>query len=177
MYGIYRIGEFAEKLVLTLFTYYTFALNPKLLLSCELILIKLEREKLKVTKRYLKMRIKRTLKMLQKNGYIKIYGNIDGRFRVELTEKAKNLIKMKSLSENIKNYKKIKNAKRILFFDIPEKMKRKRNIFRSFIKLIGYKEVQKSVFISEYENYEDLVNIAKFIGVEDYIKTGWYIER
>jgi len=40
---------------------------------------------------------------------------------------------------------------RIIFFDIPEKKKEKRNYLRSVIKVIGFKEFQKSVWVYPYK--------------------------
>jgi len=176
MYGIYKIGEFLEKVLITIFTYNRILSSPTASINLSEILYNLDKDKSSIKKYYLKRRIKYALSKLEKKGFIKIYKNKKNRFQFKFTEKVLNLIKIKKIIENSKELKKIKKGKRILFFDIPEHLKKERNEFRNFIKLLGYKEFQKSVFISEFDNYDDLIAIVEFLNLKPYIKTGIFYE-
>jgi len=176
MYGIFKIGEFLEDVLLSLFAFHRISSSSRPFDIYPFVLRDLEIKKRVVNKAYLKQKIKYALKKLKKTGYIRIYKVDYDNIRVEFTKKALALIKIKGISENAQKYKKIKNGRRILFFDIPERKRRERDYFRNFLKLLGYKEVQKSVFVSEYDNYDDLISIANFLHIKYYIKTGIYYE-
>lgn len=83
---------------------------------------------------------------------------------VKLTEKAK--IK---IIDKISNTKVRDGKYRLISFDIPEIKKSNRNNFRRAIKRIGFKQVQKSLWVSD-RNVGDLVDLAiKEYEVDDYV--------
>lgn len=59
---------------------------------------------------------------------------------------------------------------RLVFFDIPEKYKGRRNDFRYKLKKLGFKEIQKSVFCYPYPCGEEIMRIAEFLYLTNYIK-------
>jgi len=61
------------------------------------------------------------------------------------------------------------NNYRLVSFDIPERLKTNRNLFRRAIKRMGFKQIQKSLWVSN-RNLGNLVEIAaEEYGVSDYV--------
>jgi len=176
MYKVYELGEFTEKILFTLLAYHKVMSHPKGILLYPAIMDKLEFDKRTVERHYANKKINYALSKLEKKGYINIYKSDRRRFNISFTSKTFEFVKLKQMSENAKSYKKLKNFKRILFFDIPEKERKKRDSFRYFLKILGFKEIQKSVFVSEVDNYDDLKSIIDFLEIKSYVETGIYKE-
>lgn len=105
-------------------------------------------------------RFSERIKYLEKQGYIEINNKNNS---ISITRKGK----IKHL-ENCS--KKIKDGKwRILSFDIPEKMKSKRNQFRKSIKRVGYKQVQKSLWACPFVKADEVDLIIDEQGVRNYV--------
>lgn len=97
---------------------------------------------------------------LKRNKYI----HIDSSDSVRLTGKAKLRI-----IDKISETKDCDGKYRLISFDIPETKKRNRNNFRRAIKRIGFKQVQKSLWVSD-RNVADLVDLAiEEYEVDDYV--------
>lgn len=174
---IFNCGEFAEKLIIILFNLFFIpkSLNP---VSQDKIISEMFDYFDKTKLKYFRKRIRETLKKFEKEGLLLIDKSKTGEFIIKFTKKGILFAKLKKITREFKNYKKIdKNKKRIVFFDIPEKLKKKRNALRNFLKLMGYKEIQKSVFETDYENLDDLKIIITGFGLEDYVKTGIFEEQ
>lgn len=58
---------------------------------------------------------------------------------------------------------------RIVFFDIPEKQKKKRDAFRFHLRRLGFKEVQQSVFAHPYSCGEEVMQIAAYHKILPYV--------
>lgn len=83
---------------------------------------------------------------------------------VKLTGKAKIRI-----IDKISNTKTSDGKYRLISFDIPETKRSNRNNFRRAIKRIGFKQVQKSLWVSD-RNVVDLVELAiQEYAVDDYV--------
>ncbi|MBP7795925.1 MAG: CRISPR-associated endonuclease Cas2 [Elusimicrobiales bacterium] len=174
MYKVYELGEFSEKILFTLLAYQKVMSHPKGILLYPAIMDRLEFDKRLVKRYYANKKINYALSKLKKKGYINIYKTDKRRFNVSFTSKTFEFIKLKHISENAKSYKKMRNYKRILFFDIPERERKKRDSFRYFLKILGFNEIQKSVFVSELDNYDDLKSIIDFLEIGIYVETGIY---
>lgn len=89
------------------------------------------------------------------------YGN--GRYEALLTPEGRNLAEGFSLeSLQIKKPDKWDKQWRIVFFDIPERYKRKRDTFRCHLHRLGFREIQRSVFAHPYPCGEEIVKIATY---------------
>ena len=173
---LFSCGKFAEKLLIFLFHSFLISLKPYPI-SVQNIINKMRDDFDYIDLRYFRKRINYTLKKFEKEGLISIKRKNTGEFIVSFTEKGMLFAKMKNLANEFKKCKKIKGKfKRLVFFDIPEEKRRYRNAFRNFLRLMGYKEIQRSVFIGEYENFEDLRIIILSFGLEDYVKTGLFVD-
>jgi CRISPR-associated endonuclease Cas2 len=58
----------------------------------------------------------------------------------------------------------------MVIFDIPEKKKRAREALRNKLKDLGFKELQKSVFIHPYECEDEIDFITKVFEIRPYIR-------
>jgi len=100
------------------------------------------------------------LKNLQKSGYIKIN---DKNNSIEILNKGK----IKLLENNNLN---IKDGKwRMISFDIPEKLRFKRNHFRSFIKRVGFEKVQASLWACPFIKADDVTLIIDELKINKYV--------
>ena len=88
---------------------------------------------------------------LMKKGFIKNRGNIY--YLTSQGEKKAFLCQLKENQKlNITNKNQIWDKKwRIIFFDIPEKKRRHRDALRTMLRLVGFKEFQKSVWVYPYK--------------------------
>lgn len=102
--------------------------------------------------------IKRSIKRLQSMDYIKIN---EARKKVYLTEKGF----LEFIKFRIHDNKGIWDSKwRMIIFDIPEKKRQQRDFLRKQLKWLGFKELQKSVWIFPYDirkDVEELLSICK----------------
>lgn len=104
---------------------------------------------------------KRTWKYLIKNGLVEELGDGSG----VLTDMAK----LNLLAEIVKQRDR-DGKKRLITFDIPEKLRNRRDILRTHLRELGFSQWQKSVWVSEFP-CEDLVElIFKMHGVRKYAK-------
>jgi DNA-binding transcriptional regulator PaaX len=112
----------------------------------------------------------------QKIGYLKKQGLVnsylEGNERyLELTELGLELI-------NKKNFTKIQNTRpqywdgcfRLVMFDIPEDKKYLRDKLRRKLRIIGFKQVQKSIFAYPFECKKEIELICCHYGVRRYLK-------
>ena len=108
------------------------------------------------------IRIFDRLHKLENTGYIEIKKD-QNNFSVELTHKGK--IKLLENSSN----NKIDGKWRMISFDIPEEMKNQRNQFRSAIKRIGFRQVQKSLWACPFIKTDEIEKVIKFYELKDYV--------
>lgn len=101
----------------------------------------------------------RLVKIAEKNG--KQYLEITNRGRREYLEYNIDTIKIKQHEHDGKW--------RVVIFDIPEKMRLARDVLRDKLKELGFKQIQKSVWVSPYECQNEISFIGSVYGVEQYI--------
>jgi len=58
----------------------------------------------------------------------------------------------------------------MVVFDIPETRRKARNQIRSYLKRLGYKQFQQSIWISPFDVLRETQNIISHCNAEDYIK-------
>lgn len=105
---------------------------------------------------------------LKKRGLIKEIEK-DGGQAWLLTEKGRD--KFLKIEPKFKNYKKRKDGKWIMIiFDIPEKMKKKRDLFRRQLQFLGFKILQKSIWVCPYDVLGDANNFIENFSLRSYIK-------
>ena len=95
----------------------------------------------------------------------------DGSVEVILTEKGKRRALRYKLDEiEIKKPVRWDKKWRIVIFDVPEKKKRAREALRSKLRELGFKELQKSVFVYPYECKDEIDFINEVFDIRPYVK-------
>ena len=123
----------------------------------------------KKNKRYeynFERKIPQALKILKEKGLVVIRKKEEGGF-VELTEKGKGIVEKIKIGEmKIKKPPKWDGLWRVVIFDIKESRRRARDLFRLQIRNLGFKQIQKSIWVYPYP-CEEVIKLFKsdlFIG-------------
>ena len=104
-----------------------------------------------------------TLRQLVIRNVIKKSGN--NSYRLTL----KGLVKIQRIKwQQMK--KKKGDAWILVIFDIPEKQRKRRDLFRKCLYELGFVKIQRSVFISEYDVYKEVKELAKNCDLKKYVK-------
>ena len=104
--------------------------------------------------------------------YMKHYRLITENYEhgLAISSKAKDrLIKSNIREIAIKTPKKWDRKWRIIFFDIPEPRKSSRDAFAAKIRSLGFKVMQRSVFVHPFSCREQVKTIAEYYGVARYV--------
>jgi len=93
---------------------------------------------------------------------------------LKLTPKAMKRLEQREMSQlAIPTAKKWDKKWRLVFFDIPESHKVQRDAFASRIRQLGFKVLQRSVFIHPFPCVNEISKVASFYGVARYVS---YVE-
>jgi len=96
----------------------------------------------------------------------------DGSFTFVLTDKGK-IRAMNYHFEKMKIERKDWDGKwRIVVFDIPEKIRRGRDILRDKLGRLGFFELQKSVFVFPYQCEDEINFIIEYFNLRRYVRFG-----
>lgn len=105
---------------------------------------------------------------LKRKGYITIQ-NVEHKQGVLLTKKGAE--KVLKIQGKIEQKQKRKDGKwQMVIFDIPEKKKGLREIFREALRAIGYERLQDSVWICPYDVEKETEDTIREYGVDPYVK-------
>jgi len=104
-------------------------------------------------------RLTNNIKSLERRGYLKINYKSDS---VVLTNKGR----IKLIESSTDN--RIDGKWRMLSFDIPEQMSKKRDQLRRSIKRIGYRQVQKSLWACPFSRADQIDLIIKELELKQY---------
>ncbi|MFA5051389.1 MAG: hypothetical protein WC499_04755 [Patescibacteria group bacterium] len=74
------------------------------------------------------------------------------------------------IKKKIETKQKIKNKYFVLIFDIPEKTRFRRDLFRRHLKELGFEQIQQSVWITQYNVLEEIKALIEIFGLNRYIK-------
>jgi len=105
---------------------------------------------------------------LKKRGYIKIK-NLERKKGVMLTKKGI----QKALRARFKTKEKRmrKDGKyQMVIFDIPERKCKLRKLFRECLQILGYKMLQKSVWVCPYDVYKETEEIVRKYSLDPYVR-------
>lgn len=112
---------------------------------------------------------KRILSALKSRNLINVDFTPEG-WVITLTEKGKERALKCYLKALSLKYKKWDGKWRLVIFDIPTKLNRKRDALREFLKHMGFKELQKSIYISPYPCWEEIEAILEYLQLKPYVK-------
>ncbi|MCX6810467.1 MAG: hypothetical protein NTY30_01865 [Candidatus Berkelbacteria bacterium] len=102
------------------------------------------------------------LRSMDKRGYIELK-KIDGSYSVRLTTRGK-----------IKNLENPKNSEsdgkiRIISYDIPEEHCKRRHQFCRTLRRIGYKKLQKSLWVCRFNKADEIDLVVDELGIREYV--------
>jgi len=119
--------------------------------------------------KYSVWRIKQTLKQLRLRGYIE-YDDEDERALISLTENGMRRLVRFQVADIVRGcVKKWDYLWRMVIFDIPEKKRRTRDVFRRELKIAGFYLLQDSVFVTPHKCEKEIIELAKMYGVLPHI--------
>ncbi len=105
---------------------------------------------------------------LKRRGYLEIKIEKDKR-AIVLTPKG--MEKALKVDLEQKDKKRRKDGKwQMIIWDIPENYKKTRNRFRIALKLLGYQQLQKSVWVCPFDILKETEKLIRFYGIESYVK-------
>ncbi len=114
--------------------------------------------------------LRRSVMALHNFGVVKTKRNNDGTMEIVLTEKGKKIAKLYSLdSLEIKKMRRWDKKWRMVIFDIPEKKRQVRDIFRFHLKRLEFYELQHSVWVHPYKCTGEIQYLIYFFRVSKYV--------
>ena len=120
---------------------------------------------------YTKRQVNNAISGLKKRKFIQIIKRRDGKIKVKLTNKGRKRILEMSLDFiEIKKQLKWDGKWRIVIFDVPIKQNSAREALRNKMKKLGFKQLQKSVWIIPWECEDEILFVAEIFEAEKYIE-------
>ncbi len=108
----------------------------------------------------------RNLKRFEKQKLVKIYEE-NGRTVVRISDRGRIRALRYKLQELVVKIPKAWDRKwRLVIFDIPEKYRHLRDLFRSFLKIMGFYQLQKSVWVHPYPCFDEIEFLRQIYHVE-----------
>lgn len=127
------------------------------------------------TKKYLRKRsIDRAtfferISYLKRQGYIKVFTKNKEKY-IELTPKGIKHTANLFLEDIVVERKKIWDKKwRVVIFDIPEKIKQNRDVFRQKLNELKFIQIQKSVYVYPFECTPEITTISQILNITKYV--------
>ena len=110
--------------------------------------------------------MRRTLKRLEKQKYISVSEDDEGNVTVRITEQGMTrALSYKLESMVLQKPKKWDRKWRVVAFDIPEKYKGLRDVFRMRLGQLGLYQLQESVYVSPYPCFDEVEFLRELYGV------------
>lgn len=129
----------------------------------------LTRQKKKRTLRFDKRYLSIQLKRLKKRNFISI-GEDNGETRITITETGNKEIFRYNFEElEVKKPTNWDRKWRMIIFDIPEKNKKAREIFREKLKILGFYRLQDSVFVYPFPCEKETIFIREYLEISQYV--------
>lgn len=113
----------------------------------------------------------RTVKEFYEHRLVSYTDGPDGATRVVITEKGKTIaLRFDIDAMRIPAPERWDERWRVVIFDIPERRKRAREALREKLKALGFKELQKSVFLHPYPCEDEINFIAEFFHIRPHVR-------
>jgi CRISPR-associated endonuclease Cas2 len=106
----------------------------------------------------------------KRDGLILLAKQKDGTVKVLLSEKGKRYVYNFTYRPTIKKPRIWDRKWRVVVFDIVVNKKRERELFRKEIKSMGFKQIQKSVWVHPYKCEDEVLFLAKQLRIEKSIE-------
>lgn len=115
-----------------------------------------------------KKKINSIVHALKLRGYIKMIKNKNyyGYILTSRGESRINCLKLKGMQK-----KKLQNDQLLMvFFDIPEQMRRGRDAFRGMLKVLGFEQLQKSIWVTPYNVLKEVRELIDEHNIRKHVK-------
>lgn len=120
---------------------------------------------------YFPSQMERVVEKLARRGWVEKRQTQAG-LKIILTESGKRQVLLYKLEE-LEPKKGVWDGKwRIVFFDVAEKQRKKRNKLRSYLGKLGFWQMQESVFVSPYDCENEVKYIREVLGIPHGVKLG-----
>jgi DNA-binding transcriptional regulator PaaX len=118
--------------------------------------------------------VSREIRNLKKSEFIrKITKTKDGNYQLELTKKGKAKAMEYYFLQKLEIKDKIWDGRwRMLIFDVPENLRKGRDALRWKIRKLGFRELQKSVFVIPYECKKEIDFVINYFDLKPYVYYG-----
>lgn len=115
--------------------------------------------------------IKRSITDLYRSKLVSYKDNTDGTTTVLLNKKGKQLALTYNLDKMaLSKVERWDGKWRMVMFDIPEKYRRRRDVFRFHLKHLEFFEYQKSVFVTPYRCAKEIEYLREFWRVKPFVR-------
>jgi DNA-binding transcriptional regulator PaaX len=115
--------------------------------------------------------VKRSIKAMEEDGLISVKETKDGEVTIKLRKEGKiKALKYQVDEMKIKKPKKWDKKWRMVIFDIPEEKKLARNVLKAKLDELGFRLIQKSVYIHPYPCEDEIEFIANVYQVRKYVQ-------
>lgn len=115
--------------------------------------------------------VARTADKLERKGMVERIETKEG-LMIKITDKGKQELLKYKLKEMRPKDGKWDGKWRVVFFDVPEEKKSKRDVLRDFLLVLGMKRMQDSVFIGPYDVMREVRYLREYLGVPHGVKLG-----
>lgn len=118
-----------------------------------------------------KRALQRAIKSLYESKLINTKIEKDGSITIILNQEGKKKALTFQLDKiKIKRPQKWDKQWRVVLFDIPEDIKKKREVLRFCLKRLGFYEFQKSVFVHPYDCQDEIDYIIEFYNIRKFVR-------
>lgn len=118
-----------------------------------------------------KKRLNDAIRLLYKSKLVSEKMNKDGTLTLVLTGKGKEIALTYDIEKmEIKKPLRWDKKWRIVIFDVPEPLKKKRDALRHRLKKLGFFKLQKSVFVHPFDCFGEIEYIIEFYQIRRYVR-------
>lgn len=118
---------------------------------------------------YFPFSLEKTADQLERQGYVEKENTKEG-ILIRIKDKGKTQILKYSLSDMRPPKNKWDGKWRLVFFDVAEFDRKKRDQFRKYLKQLEMEQFQKSVFISPYDIFDQVKYLREVLDIPNTIK-------
>ncbi|GBE16254.1 CRISPR-associated endoribonuclease Cas2 [bacterium BMS3Abin15] len=122
-------------------------------------------------KKYTKKQLNNALGNLKRQKLIKVIKEKNGKFKIKLTNKgSKRILKLSLENVSVQKPKTWDKKWRVVIFDVPTEFNSAREALRNKMKDLGFKQLQKSVWVYPYDCEDEILFVAEVFNVEKYVE-------
>lgn len=163
-----KISPTKQKILLALMAGLSIGLSPSPIKHFKIIK-GLKREWKKIDEE----KLKREIQALYRSKLVELKENPDGTLEMILTDRGKlKVLKYHFEKMKIDKEKEWDRKWRMVIFDIPEKLRKGRDVLRDRLKALGFYELQKSVFVFPYECKNEIDFLIELFNLRKYVRYG-----